>query len=177
MRIAATGPARVPYGLLEHVSLGLELLDPVLEIAIPAAATIEVSDRDGPVRAPDDAPTWPHALGLDGTVERVDRVELRGRSIGRFLCVHDLPAGRALARGRHTAVELTWDATILPHVWVWYELRASDGPFRGLAEIVALEPCSIPHSLGLARAIEEGQARWLEPGEHDVHRFTARLTR
>jgi hypothetical protein len=177
MRVSADSPTRVPYALLEHVSLGLELLDPVLDITLPPAATVEVSDVDGPVRAPANAPAWPHALLLDGTTERVDRVELHGAPTGRFLCVHDLREGRAVARGRAATLELTWDVRVLPHVWVWYELRASDGPFRRMAEIVALEPSSVPHSLGLARAVTEGQAGWLGPGEHVRYRFGARVGR
>jgi galactose mutarotase-like enzyme len=171
----ATGP-RVPYAALEHVALGLEILDPLLELELPAARTIELSDRDGPVRAPRDAPRWPRSQRLDGSVERLDRLAL-ATPTSRFACVQDLEDGWAVARGRRAGLELRWDAAALPHVWVWYELRSLDGPFRGMAEIVALEPASVPHSLGLARAVEEGQASWLDPGERASYGFRARVLR
>lgn len=167
----------VPFATLEHVSLGLEILDPVLELELPAAAAIEVSDVDGPVRAPSDAPRWPEVLRLDGTRERGDRVEVRGKPHGRFYCVQDMPEGRAVAKGERAGLELTWDRDVMPHAWIWYEVRANGGPFRELAEIVAIEPCSVPHSLGLARAVEEGQAIMLEPGGSRAYRFGARILR
>ncbi len=166
----------VPFAILEHVSLGLELLDPVLELDLPAAAAIEVSDMDGPVRAPSGAPCWPEVLRLDGSHERGDRVELRGKPQARFYCVQDMPEGRALARGERAGLELTWDRDVMPHAWIWYEIRANGGPFRELAEIVAIEPSSVPHSLGLNRAIEEGQAIVLEPGDTRAYRFSARVS-
>jgi hypothetical protein len=175
MTFTSTSERTVPLATLEHVSFGLEILDPVLELDLPAAASIEVSDQDGPVRAPRDAPLWPDALRLDGSTERVDRVELRGEPIGRFLCVQNLPEGRATARGQRAGLELTWDTAVLRHAWVWYEVRAHEEPFRGIAEIVAVEPCSVPHSLGLARAVEEGQAILLEPGESISYSFGARI--
>jgi hypothetical protein len=174
MAIASRASAAVPYAMLEHVSLGLEVLDPVLELELPPARTIEVSDQDGPVRAPLDAPRWPLARLLDGSIERVDRLELRAAPRNCFLSVQDLPEGRAIARGRRAGLELTWDAVALPHAWIWYELRASEGPFRGLAEIVAIEPSSLGHSLGLSRALREGQANVLEPGAASTYRITAR---
>ena len=167
----------VPLATLEHVSFGLELLDPVLELELPPAAAIEVSDVDGPVRAPADAPLWPEVLRLDGSSERGDRIELRGEPRGRFYSVQDMPEGRALARGQRAALELTWDHQVMPHAWVWTEIRTNGGPFRELAEIVAIEPCSVPHSLGLARAIEEDQAILLAPGASRAYRFGARIVR
>jgi hypothetical protein len=37
MAIASRASAAVPYAMLEHVSLGLEVLDPVLEVELPPA--------------------------------------------------------------------------------------------------------------------------------------------
>ena len=37
--------------------------------------------------------------------------------------------------------------------------------WRGQAELLAIEPTSVPHPLGLAAAIEHGQALELERGE------------
>lgn len=87
--LTSRAAAPVPYCALEHVSLGLEVLDPVLELHLPAAPTIEVSVQEGPVRAPADAPHWPIAKHLDGSTERVDRVELRGLPLTAFSVCSD----------------------------------------------------------------------------------------
>ena len=62
-------------------------------------------------------------------------------------------------------VELSWDASWLRHLWIWHETREYGGPWRGQAELLAIEPTSVPHPLGLAAAIEHGQALQLGPGE------------
>ena len=89
------------------------------------------------------------------------------RPRSRLLAVADLPEGRARVRNAKTGTtaELTWDASWLRHVWLWHETREYGGPWRGQAELLAIEPTSVPHPLGLAAAIEHGQALQLGPGE------------
>ena len=65
----------------------------------------------------------------------------------------------------NTIVELVWDTAWLRHLWLWHETRVYGGPWRGLTELLAIEPTSVPHPLGLARAIEHGQALELAAGE------------
>jgi hypothetical protein len=121
------------------------------------------------------APAWPEVLLLDGSAERADRWPL-SRERSRLLCVADLPEGRAAIRNaaRPVGLELAWDAEWLRHAWVWHEARTYGGPWRGQAEILVVEPASVPHSLGLAVAVEQGQALWLEPGESLSYRLVAR---
>ena len=44
---------------LEHVALGLELLEPEVEIELPAGLAYELSEADGPPFPPPAAPRWP----------------------------------------------------------------------------------------------------------------------
>jgi hypothetical protein len=115
---------------------------------------------------------------LDGTVEDGRRWSL-ATSRARFHAVADLPDGLARIVNGETGVglELEWDAAVLPHLWVWHEARVNGGPWRDQAEILAVEPASVPHSLGLAAAIENGQAHWVEPGAPLVQRIRARPLR
>ncbi len=53
-------------------------------------------------------------------------------------------------------------------------MRTYGGTWRGQTEVLVVEPASVPHSLGLATAVEHGQARWLEPGESASYRLTVR---
>lgn len=161
----ATGEA-APLVVLEHIALGLELLEPEVEIDLPAGKAFELSETEGPPIPPDDAPQWPDVLLLDGSRERGDRWPLE-RQRSRLLAVADVPEGRARVRNPCTGatVDLRWDADWLRHLWLWHEARAYGGPWRAQAEMLALEPTSVPHPLGLAAAIEHGQARWVQPGE------------
>ena len=166
---------RVPFVSVEHCALGLELLDPSFEIRLAGGRAYELSETIGPIQPPADAPTWPAVGLLDGSREQGDRGCLAD-AFARFFVVADVPVGRAdvVNADRGTGLTLEWDAAILPHVWVWQEMRRSEGVWRRHGEIVAVEPASIPHSLGLATAIENDQAHWVEPGRPFVQCVTAR---
>lgn len=158
--------ARIPLVAVEHVALGLELLDPEVTIELPAAPAFELDEATGPSTPPPDAPLWPDVLLRDGSTERADRWPLE-RERSRLLCVADLPVGRAFVRNeaRGVGLELAWDVDWLRHLWIWHEVRSYGGPWRRRAELLVVEPAAVPHSLGLATAVERGQARWLEPGD------------
>lgn len=170
----ATGE-RVPLVAVEHVSVGLELLEPEVEIRLPGGRAYELSETDGPVLPPAGVPGWPEALLLDGSVERADRWPL-ARERSRLLAVTELPEGRAAVCNKRTgmALELAWDVDWLRHMWIWHDVRTYGGAWRGQAEILVVEPASVPHGLGLAEAIEHDQARWLEQGESVGYRMSAR---
>ncbi len=173
--VEITATERAPLVALEHIALGLELLDPVVELELPGGRAFELDEAAGPPEPPADAAAWPEVRLLDGSTERGDRWPLEQRR-SRLYCVSDLPSGRAVVRNtRHGhGLELTWNAEWLRHAWIWHEVRTYGGPWRGQAELLAVEPTSVPHPLGLAAAIEHGQARWLEPGERCGYELLAR---
>jgi hypothetical protein len=175
---AAAVEGRVPLVAVEHLTVGLELLEPEAELELPPGLAYELSERDGPPVPPGDARTWPESRLLDGSVERCDRWPLE-RPRSRFMVIADLPEGRATVRNvaRGQGLELTWDADWLRHCWLWHEARLYSGIWRGRAEILAIEPASVPHGLGLAAAIEHEQARWLAPGESASYRLNVRPLR
>ena len=160
---AISAPA--PLIWVEHFTVGVHLLSPEVEIRLPGGRGYELSEIDGPVHPPDGAPAWPEVRLLDGSIERIDRRRL-DRPDARFCCVADLPNGRLEVRNSATAdgLVLEWDVQVLPHLWIWHEVRTSGGRWRRQAEMLGLEPASVPHSLGLARALAEGQAHIVEPG-------------
>jgi hypothetical protein len=160
---------------VEHLALGLELLDPEVELELPSAPAYELSESDGPPEPPAKAPCWPDVLLLDGTTERADRWPL-ARERSRLFAVAGLPEGTATVRNRArgVGVELTWDVDVLPHLWVWHEARVYGGPWRRQAEMLVVEPASVPHPLGLATARDYGQACRLDAGERFRYRLLAR---
>jgi hypothetical protein len=151
---------------VEHIGLGIELLDPAVELDVPGGSAYEVSEQTGPTTPPPDAGRWPEVRLLDGTVERADRAEIRTPR-SRLLIVADLPDGRIAVhnRDRGQGLELSWDVAWLPHMWMWHEVRTTFDTWRGLTETLVIEPASVPHTLGLETALTCGQAYVLEAGE------------
>jgi hypothetical protein len=163
---------------VEHISLGTELIVPSATVRLPGGVAFELSETSGPVRGPATAPGWPDVLLLDGSTERGDRFSVAGRG-GRFLGVESLPEGWYEVVNDLTGqgVRVEWDVAALPHVWIWWEARTSGGRWREQAEMLAIEPASVPHSLGLARALEEGQAVVLAEDERFATRLSVRPLR
>jgi hypothetical protein len=155
-----------PLLSVEHLTVGTELFVPVAELRLPGGKAFELSETKGPTSAPPDAPPWPEVLLLDGRVERGDRPSTDAVD-GRFLAVEQLPEGWYEIVNELTGqgLRVEWDVRSLPHLWIWREIRAAGGRWRSQAEIVGLEPASVPHSLGLARALAAGQATVLAKGE------------
>jgi hypothetical protein len=165
-RIANETASAVPLVALEHLSAGLEILHPAVQLAFPAAAAYELSEQDGPFAPPAHARGWPEIALLDGGSERGDVAALDvPRS--RLYVLHGLAEGWAAAwsQTRGQGLALAWDVAWFAHCWVWHENRVSPGPWREHAEVLCIEPSTVPHSLGLAIAEEIGQARVLQPGD------------
>jgi hypothetical protein len=167
-----------PLALAEHVGFGISLLDPEVELELPGGRTFEFSEADGPSVPPGDAGEWPVARMLDGSRRRCD-VWNASEPDFALIAVADLPEGRAVLRNteRETGAELTWDTELLPHLWIWHEERATDPFFRTATEMVALEPASTPHSLGLAEAVAHDQAIVVLPDEPRRYRLALRVLR
>jgi hypothetical protein len=151
---------------VEHIALGIELLDPSVDIECAGGRAFELSEQTGPTEVPADAGSWPEVRLLDGTIERADRAVL-ATPRSRMLVVADVVEGRIAIRNRdrRQGIEIVWDTGWLPHLWIWHEVRTSGAAWREAAEILVIEPASVPHHLGLATARARGQAHSLEAGE------------
>jgi hypothetical protein len=166
LRYRITSGDGAPLVALEHIAVGRELLEPSVEIDLPAALAYELSETEGPATPPSDAGEWPQLRLLDGTLERADAwPAVRPRS--RLFVLSEIGAGWAAVRNeaRGQGLALAWDASWYRHCWVWHENRVMGGPWRAATEMLAIEPTTVPHTLGLAVAEENGQAQWIDPGE------------
>jgi hypothetical protein len=161
-----TAPAGASLVALEHLSVGLELLEPELRLELPAGHAYELSEHDGPTEPPADAPRYPTVRLLDGSSERADRLPIT-EPRSRLYVVAGLPAGWAVIANvaRDQGLAMAWDVDWYRHCWVWHENRITGDAWRGAAEMLVVEPSTVPHSLGLATAEAAGQARVLAPGE------------
>ncbi len=160
---------------VEHVGLGIEMLDPTVELGLPGGQAYEVDERTGPTEPPPDVASWPEVRLLDSTLERADRASLLSPR-SRMLIVANVPEGRLTVqnRARRQGIEITWDTSWLPHLWIWHEVRATGGPWRQIAETLIVEPASVPHTLGLQTARSLGQAHQLAAGELRTTEITLR---
>jgi hypothetical protein len=160
-----TSPQGAPLVALEHLSVGLELLEPEVRIDLPAGFGYELSESDGPTAPPQDATRFPTLRLLDGSTERADRWPI-GEPRSRLYAVAELPAGWAVISnaGRDQGLAMGWDVSWFRHCWVWHENRVTEGPWRRACEMLVVEPATVPHSLGLAAAEASGHARVIEPG-------------
>jgi hypothetical protein len=155
-----------PLVAVEHVVVGVQLLDPEVLLEVSPGRAFDIEEPNGSLPLPQDAPWYPDVLHLDGSVERMGSWhidEVRARTF----VISDLSDGRAQVTNLATGegLRLTWDAAVLPHMWVWHENRATGGPWRHSTELLGIEPAMVPHSIGLDAARESGHAAVVAPGQ------------
>ena len=168
MRVETTVEALVeprPLVAVEHVVVGVQILDPEVNVEVSPGLAFEIEEPDGSLPLPAQAPSYPDVLMLDGTTERMTSWSIDDVS-ARTFAVSQMPEGWAQVRNCATGegLRLTWDVTVLPHMWVWHENRANGGPWRHATELLGIEPAMVPHSIGLDGARESGHAAIVVPG-------------
>ncbi|MFD0683011.1 DUF4432 family protein [Actinomadura fibrosa] len=153
-----------------HIVFGAPFLRPGHRIDVPAGALvvphgtpIEPHGRRVAAPGPHGWPLVP-ADGADGTVDLSvvpeygapsEIVYLTGLDEGRYAVV-DPADGLGL--------RVTWDVSVLPHLWLWQEQGATiDHPWWGRAYVVGLEPFAGYPTDGLAAAVDNGTALRLDP--------------
>ncbi|MGW0483190.1 DUF4432 family protein [Nonomuraea sp. NPDC003214] len=78
--------------------------------------------------------------------------------------------------GAGPGIRVSWDATLLPCLWMWQELGASaDYPWWGRACVLGLEPFAGLPTDGLAAAVANGTALVLEPYETKTLKWRAEV--
>lgn len=150
------GFERTPHMFLYHLNLGWPLVDEGTEFVAPIARTAWRSDSVAEQgvsyrRLPEPQP---------GFVEQVFEHELIAGSDGR----HRVALLRA---DRSLGVEISWDASTMPHFFEWQNLR--EGQYA-----VGLEPST--HAVGGdAAARSDGSMIWLEHGQSRSYSTSIRL--
>jgi hypothetical protein len=166
VELESTRDESVPFVAAEHVAVGLELIHPEVELAVPATLAYGLDDDGGPAEPPPVCPMWPEVLLADGSVTRADRFGLDAPR-GLACSLHGMPNGwiavRNRARGQGLA--LAWDVDALRHLLLCQEVRSMRGRWRERAELLIIAPATVPHRLGLEAAIHAGHANWLQPGD------------
>lgn len=154
-RLVNRSERTLPTVLVEHLTLGGPLAAAGTTLELAGGQIVEQAWDGTPLGA---GGAWPWHGDTDYSV-----LPATG---SRFAVVRDLPAGRARVAGAHgTTLDLTFDLAAYPHLWLWEErLGATDAPWDGRGECLAVEPSSVPSADGLAGAVERGEAALLAPG-------------
>lgn len=163
-------PIEVAWG--HHVAFGAPFLGTSCRLDT-GAATVAVDDT-GETPAGDLVPgaraSWPYVPGRSGAsvdLREVPDPEQPTQRLGYLLDFGE--QGRvALTNVRlGLSARLTWDATVMPYAWLWYEMHATpEFPWYKAAYVLGIEPHSSYPGQGL-HAIREktGTQLRFEPGE------------
>ena len=155
-RVMNCGERTIPLITVEHLVLGGRLAAAGTTVGLDGGWLVEQS-WDGTPHPPGSA--WP-------SLDREDYSVLP-ETASRFAVVQDLPAGRARITGAEdVALDISFDHAAYPHLWIWEERGgAVVPPWNGAGECRAVAPASVPSTVGLAGAIERGEATLLAPGD------------
>jgi hypothetical protein len=154
----------------QHLAFGPPFLDDGCRIVLPDGARVLAHPE--PINPPqrrvaaDRDHRWPLATTPDGSTIDLSAVPSRGTP-SEMLYVTDLPDGSfELRNAAGVGLRVQWDARLLPYLWLWFELGATQGhPWFGEAYTVGIEPFSSYPTNGLAEAVANDSALRLAPGE------------
>jgi hypothetical protein len=155
-RVRNTGTRPRSYVSVQHLAFGHGLLAPAVEIVAPVARAERLVEDEALLGSiPDRVVDWP-----DWSVLSLDK------PVARFGCLRmEHSRYRVLNQYRGIGVEVRWSTDMWPYVWYWAEIRATqEAPWEGRAEVLALEPASVPHSLGLEASSRRGEASVIQAG-------------
>lgn len=149
-------PFQVMWG--HHPTFGSDLLDGAFEIRSGARKVTVDRSYDPPANPlqPGAAARWPIAPGKNGPFD-LSRPPRGPMAALCFLSDFDSPWISIRRMDDAVAVALSWDATVFPYAWLWYELGATaDAPWNGKTRLIGLEPNSTGSANGLADAQSRG---------------------
>jgi galactose mutarotase-like enzyme len=161
------GDARTPFVWGQHLVLGPPFLEQGCRVDLPATEIVTADQvwEETARLEPGQRSEWPHARLRAGGA--VDLRDVPGTEAGSHddLFVGGLSEGLATVANPRLGLvfRLTWDARVFPWVVLWQPYGGAVDPSLAGSYALGVEPWTSRHCL--ARAVEEGEAAWLEPGE------------
>jgi hypothetical protein len=162
-------PVTVMWG--HHPTFGSDLLASDFEIQSGAGSISVDAGYDPPANPllPGASGRWPLAPGKAGPVDlrRPGQIGMDSRMAAlAFLGDFASPWISVRRLDDAVAVLLSWDASVFPYAWLWYELGGTPGaPWHGRTRLIGLEPNTTSSAAGLADAARRGtRLLTLNPG-------------
>jgi hypothetical protein len=131
----------------QHPAFGAPFLAPDTRLECGASEVVVDDVRDtaaGDLRI-GAVGTWPRVPGRHGGEVHLGTVPIGGAPCERMAYLTGFERGwaRLTTPSVGLEAELTWDAAVLPHAWLWTEMHATpDFPWFGAVEVLAVEPCT-----------------------------------
>lgn len=145
--ISNTSPLTdIRFTWMHHPVFGSPLIDGAV-LDIDAEEIWADTQAPGDVLVHGAVDLWPTCLGRNGRRLDMSKLIERGDRREVFACLAKFRSPRARIRNEMIglAVELNWDVSVFPFMWLWQELgRSPDYPWWGVARAVGLEPSSTP---------------------------------
>jgi galactose mutarotase-like enzyme len=165
--VTNVGETRVPFVWGQHLVLGPPFIEAGCRLELPATDIVTADQvwEETARLEPGQRSEWPHArLRGGGTV---DLRAVPGPEAGSHddLFVGGFAEGYATVANSRLGLTFTlrWDERIYPWVVLWQPYGGARDPSLAGSYALAVEPWTSRHCL--ARALEAGEATWLEPGE------------
>ncbi|MFN2464104.1 MAG: aldose 1-epimerase [Candidatus Dormibacteria bacterium] len=156
---------------VQHPAFGAPFIGPGCTVS-GAATTIVVDDARDTLSgdlAVGARGSWPLVPGRHGEDVDLSRVPGEDQPCDRFAYLTGFSRGHMSIESPAVglAVDLDWDASVLPHAWYWLEAHGStEAPWHGEAYVLAIEPASSFPGRGLHTVTETtGTQIVLEPGQ------------
>jgi galactose mutarotase-like enzyme len=183
VRNAGGVPVDAAWG--HHVAFGQPFLDGSCRLDTPGATVVVDDERDGTASDLVKGARFGWPVGPDRAGGSVDLRDVPGpdptRPVERLYYLVDLATGEVSLTNQRLGVRaaLTWDTSVMPHTWMWYEMHAGAGfPWYQGVYVLGIEPHSSYPGQGLhAIRRKTGTQLRFEPGEARTATTTLAVTR
>ena len=154
----------------EHIALGAPFLSDDCVIDLPGGRLFNHpvdSHPNNRLKAGFEGP-WPWSDTKDGGRADLSKVPPKSLRAYDMSYIADMSEGWYAITNREMGLgfALTYPSDVFPYLWYWQSLGGGYGyPWYGRTYNIGLEPFTSYTNEGLATAIENGSALWLEPGQ------------
>ena len=168
--LANTAPVAVHAMWGQHLAFGRPFLQPGTTLRLPdGVRVLPHPDAINPARrgvAPGGPYDWPVVPAPGGGRTDLSRLPPPGGPSEIVYLTGFTEGWYELRRPDGVTVRATWDAAVLPYVWLWHELGDTTGyPWWGRAYVVGVEPFAGYPTNGLPEAVANGSALALDGHE------------